>query len=159
MRRERQQIDGIAMPMNEQESPQGPIMTDSPWFWVAMFAWMALLALVAVGPKYSFRQQVVERKFLARQEIARRRSGADTTATQLQAELLTAEANVGSGEQFDIDAADNGQGGQSGLIVPLWGLALLVSSVLAVAVVMLLRDRRSAAAAKSAPSASRIHEA
>ena len=148
------------MPTSEPELTQTqPAWTDSPWFWLAMFAAMALAALVAVGPKYSQRQQGVERKFLAREEVARRRAGADL-ATKQPTDLLDAqrsgtrdEQRGASDEQADID------GERPGLIVPLWGLILLVSAVFVAAVVMLLRGRGSSAISPSAPNSKEIFEA
>ena len=36
--------------------------TDSPWFWIGLFAWAAILGLIAIGPKYAARQQGLERR-------------------------------------------------------------------------------------------------
>ena len=51
--------------------------TDSPWFWAAAFAYFGLVWLAAIGPKYAQRQEAVERRFEARQEIARRRASGE----------------------------------------------------------------------------------
>jgi len=37
-------------------------LTDSPWFWIGLFAWAAILGLIAIGPKYAARQQGLERR-------------------------------------------------------------------------------------------------
>lgn len=36
--------------------------TDSPWFWMGLFAWAAILGLLVIGPKYAARQQGLERR-------------------------------------------------------------------------------------------------
>lgn len=43
-------------------SASRPSPTDSPWFWVGLFAWAAILGLVAIGPKYAQRQEGLERR-------------------------------------------------------------------------------------------------
>ena len=50
-----------------------PGMTDSPWFWGAMFCGTALIGLLAVGPRYATREAGLERQLEARTEIHRRR--------------------------------------------------------------------------------------
>jgi len=47
-----------------------PPMTDSPWFWVYLFATAALIALALMGPKYAARQEQIEREFQGRQRAA-----------------------------------------------------------------------------------------
>ena len=44
------------------ESPHTPPLTDSFGFWVCLFATVALMGLVAYGPKYRDRQLQVERQ-------------------------------------------------------------------------------------------------
>lgn len=47
-------------------------LTDSPWFWVMLFAGVALAALVVVGPKHLRRQQRLVRMQNARVDAAAR---------------------------------------------------------------------------------------
>jgi hypothetical protein len=47
-------------------APRPPI-TDSPWFWVYLFATAALAALALVAPKFEVRQAQVERSIQGRQ--------------------------------------------------------------------------------------------
>lgn len=53
--------------------------TDSPWFWVCMFATAALIGLAAIGPKYTLRQAQIEREFQGRQRAAQNVQGQATT--------------------------------------------------------------------------------
>jgi hypothetical protein len=46
-------------------------ITDSPWFWLILFAGSALVAVVVVGPKYTYRQARLERMNSTREQIAR----------------------------------------------------------------------------------------
>ena len=47
--------------------PQGPL-SDSPWFWLYLFATAGLIALWLAGGKYGPRQAQLERQFQAREE-------------------------------------------------------------------------------------------
>lgn len=47
--------------------PSRPPLTDSPWFWVCLFATAALLGLWLAGGKYGARQSQIERQYQARQ--------------------------------------------------------------------------------------------
>ncbi len=49
--------------------------TDSPWFWVCMFATAALIGLAAIAPKYTLRQAQIEREFQGRQRAAQNVQG------------------------------------------------------------------------------------
>ena len=50
-------------------------VTDSPWFWVCLFATAALIGLAAIGPKYAKRQAQIEREFQGRQRAAQNVQG------------------------------------------------------------------------------------
>lgn len=56
-------MDSASNPPNE---PRRAI-TDSPWFWLLLFAGMALLGLETLGPKYGRRQSQIERQHQGRQ--------------------------------------------------------------------------------------------
>ncbi len=47
-------------------TPEKPPLTDSPWFWVLMFSGVAMLGIVAVGPKYVRRQARTEQRYANR---------------------------------------------------------------------------------------------
>jgi len=55
--------------MVEISKVQEPI-TDSPWFWVYLFATAALILLTLFRPKLELRQQGIDRKNFARQQVA-----------------------------------------------------------------------------------------
>jgi hypothetical protein len=50
-------------------------ITDSPWFWLCLFALAALVGLAAIGPKYAQRQAQIEREFQGRQRAAQSAQG------------------------------------------------------------------------------------
>jgi hypothetical protein len=55
--------------------------TDSPWFWVCLFATAAVIGLAAIGPKYARRQAQIEREFQGRQRAAQNVQGQTPTVT------------------------------------------------------------------------------
>jgi|SRR6185295_15672747 len=64
---------------------QRPI-TDSPWFWVYLFATGALIALALMGPKFAARQAQIEREFQGRQRAAQSASGQEPSGALSSAE-------------------------------------------------------------------------
>lgn len=60
------------------DSPRPPI-TDSFWFWVCLFATMALVALFVISRKYDARQLAVEQKAQGRMRAAEKMSGGEIT--------------------------------------------------------------------------------
>src|SRR5690348_8049678 len=50
-------------------------ITDSPWFWVCLFAAAALIGLAAISSKYAKRQAQIEREFQGRQRAAQNVQG------------------------------------------------------------------------------------
>ncbi|MFM7207783.1 MAG: hypothetical protein ACKO4T_14065 [Planctomycetaceae bacterium] len=101
-------------------------LTDSGWFWAGVFSTAALLALVAIAPKFDVRQRQVESRFLGRRQAAieRQRRAAGLPETDL------AE-----------DARDRSEVAP-GRIVPLWTLILLAGTATGGSWLMLARDRR-----------------
>jgi hypothetical protein len=58
----------------EPDSPRRPI-TDSPWYWLNLFATFGLVALILMDPKFSARQAQMERNYQARQRAMQSRIG------------------------------------------------------------------------------------
>lgn len=53
--------------MSEHSTPQQEPITDSPWFWLYLFATFALILLIAFQWKLDVRQANIERQHQARQ--------------------------------------------------------------------------------------------
>src|SRR5688500_2504694 len=58
------------MPNPTRDSSKPPV-ADSPLFWLLMFGLVALVAVVAVAPRYARRQGQLQQKWEARERIAR----------------------------------------------------------------------------------------
>ena len=110
--------------------PRVPPVTDSPWFWVLLFALVGLLALVAMSPKYGRRQANIERQYQARERVA---------------EKITAENNPAATERMDDVEARPYVVTTSEKLIPIWPLSVLLALVSLVAAVMLVRSCRLAA--------------
>ena len=98
-------------------------VTDSPWFWALVFSLMALLAVAATSGKYGRRQAGIERQYQARER-----------GTAAPGEAVNARRPYASSDQT---------------LVPLWPLALLLSTVSLVSGWMLWRQRARAACSTS----------
>jgi hypothetical protein len=105
-----------------------PPVTDSPWFWLLAFSLMALLALVAIGGKYSRRQANIERQYQARERVA---------------EKLTAENNPSALGRIDVANGGRPYARPATGLIPIWPLAVLLGLVSLAAAVMLYRARRA----------------
>jgi hypothetical protein len=105
-------------------------LTDSPWFWLLVFANAALLGVALIGPKYNQRQGAVERRFEARREIARRAlaHSASENAPDDTASNETASNETAPDESLPLD--------NSAHIVPLLPLALVLVVVNLLAIVL-----------------------
>ncbi|MEX2306301.1 MAG: hypothetical protein WD738_01835 [Pirellulales bacterium] len=102
-------------------------ITDSPWFWVLIFAGMALAALLAIGPKYGGRQARLELQYQARERIAAERAAGNIDAKT--------ERTNDQAERRDFASPDD-------TLIPLWPLALILSVVVIFSAIMLIRGRR-----------------
>jgi len=103
-------------------------LTDSPWFWVLLFALVGLLALAVMGPKYGRRQANIERQYQARERVA---------------EKITAENIPDAAPRIDNLEARRPYVVTTGeKLIPIWPLAILLALVSFVAAVMLWRGHR-----------------
>lgn len=122
--------------------------TDSPWFWMAAFAFMGLVWLVAFGPKYAQRQELIERRYEARLEIARRHTAGERLGEP-------AGRDAAAPEPADEDTAQPAAGElpPHGLLIPLEPLVFVLAGVLEFAVWRLLAGGALGVAASPAPPA------
>lgn len=104
---------------------RGPL-SDSAWFWFALFLGVGLAALLATGGKFQRRQATIERKYQARAAVA---SGMEVQANS-------------DGEKSTATVPEYSQPGQ--LIIPLWPVQLTLAALLIGSVAMLVRERMGA---------------
>ncbi|MCA9214440.1 MAG: hypothetical protein KDB27_15320 [Planctomycetales bacterium] len=52
---------------DDDQARERPTVSDSPWFWIYLFATAGLIALMLAGNKFDHRQAEIEREFSARQ--------------------------------------------------------------------------------------------
>lgn len=99
-------------------------ITDSAWFWFALFTGVGLAALLATGGKFGERQANIENKYQARSAVA---SG-------------SIEVHAGeSGEKRSPDAPQYSTPDKQ--IIPLWPLEVVLGLICALSLAMLLRQR------------------
>ncbi len=103
--------------------PRPPI-SDSPWFWLLTILAAAVIGAVAIAPKYARRQEAIERKFEARQEIARR---------QAAGEGLSREGESARNELSQSPRS---------LHVPIWTLITALAVLLVVLGIFVWRQQR-----------------
>jgi hypothetical protein len=106
---------------------RGPIppVTDSAWFWTALFALMALVGSAAIAPKFDARQGQLEGRFRGREQAAAER--------QRRAAGLPPVDLAEAARERDAVATTR--------IVPLWTLMALAATGAAVSFAMLARER------------------
>lgn len=63
--------------MSEQPRQTRASVTESPWYWLYLFATAGLVALIVVGPKFLVRQQREEFNFRGRQQVMNEAAGSD----------------------------------------------------------------------------------
>ena len=118
-------------PQSAMRNPQSAV-TDSPWFWVLLFALMALVLLVAIGRKYERRQANIERNYQGRSRVAERvtREG---------------ENNLPQTERIEEQDAQREYATPGNQLIPVWPLAILLGLISIVAGWMLYRSRAAQA--------------
>jgi hypothetical protein len=99
-------------------------ITDSPWFWFALFTAVGLAALLATGGRLGKRQANIENKYQARAAVAR---GA-----------VTIEAE-GSGAHRATKTPKYSTPNEH--VIPLWPLEIVLGLIFFGSLVMLLRPR------------------
>ncbi|RIK74588.1 MAG: hypothetical protein DCC67_16425 [Planctomycetota bacterium] len=105
-------------------APRREPITDSAWFWFALFTAVGLAALLATGGRLGKRQAGIENKYQARAGVA---SG------QIQVE--TSDAGVktaGTAPRYSTPEAP---------VIPLWPLEVLLAAIFLGSLAMLLRQR------------------
>jgi hypothetical protein len=72
------------MPPTSDQTPAR--QTDSPWFWLLLFAVVGLAALLVIGPKHVRRQQRLVRMQQARENVAAGKRGTEVQPAAEHAE-------------------------------------------------------------------------
>ncbi|RIK77066.1 MAG: hypothetical protein DCC68_18130 [Planctomycetota bacterium] len=113
------------------ESPPAPVEAtprerplDSPWFWICLFASVAAVALVAIGPKYRQREARLESTFQMREHLARRNAG---------------EVEAAGSDENDLDSSTAEEGGE--LLKTTGPLIWILLAVAAGSCAMLMRTK------------------
>lgn len=89
---------------------------------------MALVALVAIGPKYGKRQSALERNYQARERVSEPSVAGNTSAADSRTNGLAAERAYATANDT---------------LVPLWPLAMVLCAVVLFAIYMLRRVQMS----------------
>jgi hypothetical protein len=107
----------MSLPVDSPMRPDDPParLTDSPWFWLVLFANAALVGIALIGPKYAKREAMLERRFEVRREISRQRATGVTAPVDAATVDLAPEA--------DPQAQDRP------LLVPLGPLVALLATI------------------------------
>lgn len=112
-----------------QPAQQSPI-TDSPWFWFAIFSTVGLAALLATGGKFGKRQAGIENRYKARAAVAE------------GYEVATDDTGKKDVSESPVKTPDYSTPNK--LEIPLWPLQITLGLILALSVTMLIRGRRKA---------------
>lgn len=107
---------------------QHPPVTDSPWFWFALFSTVGLAALLATGGKFGKRQAGIENRYKARAAVA---EGYEV-ATDATGKKNVSESPVETPEYSTPNKLE----------IPLWPLQITLGLILGLSVTMLIRGRR-----------------
>ncbi|MEQ8208695.1 MAG: hypothetical protein RH917_02590 [Lacipirellulaceae bacterium] len=111
------------------EPTNAPPITDSPWFWFAIFATVGLAVLLATGGKFGKRQAGIENRYKARAAVAEGYE-VETDATGRKD---VSESPVETPEYSTPNKLE----------IPLWPLQLTLALILGLSITMLIRGRRN----------------
>ncbi|MBX9789399.1 MAG: hypothetical protein K2Y37_10830 [Pirellulales bacterium] len=131
--------------MNTDSAAQKPPLAESPWFWLALFAGMALFALVVIQGKYTRRQGRFDQRYVdkleAQQHAAHQRQELATQAEQSGGAAVV----VGPAEADDANESEK-EGvrmNEARARTSLISLMVVAGVVVSLAVVMLVLRRTS----------------
>lgn len=102
-----------------------PPITDSPWFWFALFPAVGLIALLATGGKFGDRQVAIERKGQAHEAVAGGKMSIEEDS---------------QGRKTATGVPEYSKPGQTK--VRLLPLSILLGTICLVSFVLLIRERR-----------------
>jgi len=102
-----------------------PPITDSPWFWFALFPAVGLTALLATGGKFGNRQAAIERKGQAQEAV-------------IEGDISIKEDS--QGRKTATGVPEYSKPGQTK--VRLLPLSILLGTICLVSFILLIRERR-----------------
>ncbi len=108
---------------------QSPQITDSPWFWFALFTAVGFSALMATGGKFGKRQSGIERRYQARQWV-----WAEGEKPKAESGISAPDAAAGSSSVPNYSTPKK-------TLIPIWPLAIILGILCAGSIAMLLRER------------------
>jgi hypothetical protein len=112
-------------------------LLDSIWFWLLLFSGAALAAVIGIGPKYDWRQSIIETKYVARERAAQGAS------QRRAADHVSNDAQPGEAEHGGPSASSDWyEPRQTRRMVPLWPVAVVLAMVTVVAAAMLAHRAR-----------------
>jgi hypothetical protein len=111
------------MPQASLNPPRRTPITDSPWFWLAVFSLGGIAAVLLIEQQYRPRQRRLEMQYRAQEEILRRHAAGEPTART-------------AGDEGDAPPPTERE-----LIIPLWPLIGVCLLVFATSVYMIWRGR------------------
>jgi hypothetical protein len=132
--------------MGTEPSPsagQKPPLAESPWFWLALFAGMALFALVVIQGKYTRRQGRLDQRYVdkleAQQSAAEKRRELAAAAEQSGgAAVVVGQAEAERAEDIEKEGVRMSEARARSSLV---SLMVFAGVVVALAVVMLYANR------------------
>jgi len=116
-------------------------ITDSLWFWFALFSGFGLAALLATGGKFGKRQAGVERRFQARQYVQSSGKVDDLILETRQGQSQSKDEPKDGGEETSKGPALPKYSTPKETLLRLGPLAGIVGAVCAGSLVLLVRER------------------